>query len=136
MNKFNTCPDCKKFIAEGKCKADCCGIVPFEKHLFQQIKHKAYEKEFEQNEFKAKGQTFILPVAKDGICIFLNKKDYSCVIYNSPRKPDLCRQFGMSETEPLLACRHINPDLADRIDAEANRVFDDVKRKYEEIKKK
>lgn len=29
-----------------------------------------------------------------------------------------------------------NPDFADRIDAEANRVFDDVKRKYEEIKQK
>lgn len=133
---FNTNPDCARLIAEGKCKADCCGIVPFEYHKFTQIKHLAYEKNYEVKKFKAMGVQFITAIAEDGMCVFLDREKYSCNIYRSPRKPDICKQFGMSRTEPLLACRHINPDFADRIDAEANRVFDDVKRKYEEIKKK
>ena len=132
---YNTNPDCAKLIAEGKCKADCCGIVPMEYHKFLQIKHLAYEKNFEVKKFKMRGEQYCTPIAEDGKCVFLNRELYSCEIYNSPRKPDLCRQFGMSRTETLLACRHINPDLAQKIDDEAEKVMEDIKRQYEAIRK-
>ena len=129
---YNTNPDCKKLIAEGKCKADCCGIVPMEYHAFFQIKSKAYIKDFEVKKFKMKGVQFCTPIAKDFMCVFLNRETYSCEIYNSPRKPNLCRQFGMSSTETLLACRHINPELAHKIDEEANKTIEELKRKHKE----
>lgn len=131
--KFNTCPDCRKLIAEGKCKADCCGIVPFEDRIFQQIKKNAYEKDYEQKVIKNKGQKFVIPISKDFKCIFLNREDCSCVIYNSPRKPDLCRQFGMSETEVLLACMHINPDKKNLIEGEANETLEQIQKVYDRM---
>lgn len=132
---YNTNPDCAKLIAEGKCKADCCGIVPIEYHKFQQIKHLAYEKNYEIKKFKMRGEQYCTPIAEDGKCVFLNRELLSCEIYRSPRKPEICRQFGMSRTETLLACKHINPDLADKIDAEADKTIEEIKRQYEGMRK-
>lgn len=128
---FNTNPDCKKLIEDGKCKADCCGVVPIEYHIFQQIKKFAYEKKFEIKKFSTKGKQFCTPIAEDGKCVFLNRKTYLCEIYNSPRKPEICSQFGMNEKVTLLACPHINQELTEKIDTEVDSVLERIKKQFE-----
>lgn len=126
--QFKINPDCRKLIKEGKCQADCCGIVPFDAHLFRMIRSKAVVKDYEIQEFKTKGQKFVMPVAEDYKCIFLDRQNCSCVIYKHPAKPNLCKMFGTVENEPLMACRHINPELASKIDEEANATFEQIKK--------
>lgn len=125
---FNTNPNCRELIEKGICKADCCGVVPMEYHKFLQIKSKTYIKEYEVRKFKTNGIQFCVAIPEDFMCVFLNRENFKCEIYNSPRKSEICRKYGTSETDPLLACPHINQEQKEVIEKVANNVLNDIKK--------
>ena len=99
--------DCSKYIPE-KCKADCCGPVPFEPEIFEKYKH-LITKEYEsQNILKElirfKASHVVLPLTKDLTCVFLDES-FKCLIYDE--RPDFCKMFGQNK-HPRMKCPHRN----------------------------
>lgn len=127
-NCFNINPNCRELIKKGVCKADCCGVVPMEYRKFLQVKSKAYIKDFELRKFKTMKIEYCVAIPEDFKCVFLNRETFECEIYNSPRKSEICRKFGTSKTDPLLACVHINEDKKDIIEKVADNVLNDIKK--------
>ena len=125
--QFNINPNCRELIEKGECQADCCGVVPFEYHTFLQIKSKVQVKDYEIQKFKQNGIQFCVLMPKDFKCVFLNRDNLSCSIYNSPRKPEVCRKFGMSTSDPLLCCTKINKDKEKMIEANADKILQHIK---------
>lgn len=108
---FNTNPNCAEIIKQGKCKADCCGCVPMYERYWERLKKYAQTSDYKLLKFKRNGTKFINAVTKNFKCVFL-KTDYSCAIYHSHLRSDICKKYGTNETESLLACPHINEDKA------------------------
>lgn len=112
---FNIHPDCKKLICEGTCKADCCGCVPMKERHWQQLKKLVRGKEFMLMPFRTPdGQKWVKAITPNYKCVFLNEENL-CMIHKSPMRTSVCQVFGMSRTEPMLACPHINPDKKEMI---------------------
>ena len=73
------CKNCKQ-----KCKAECCGPVPFDK------KFTARHAFIRDGETLDLGTT-IIAVDKDGYCRYLTE-DLECSVYED--RPEVCRTFG------------------------------------------
>ena len=112
--KFNTHPNCVELIKQGKCKADCCGVVPIMENYWKILKKFAVRKDYKIFKFKYCGDKFVKALTSDFKCVFL-KDDFSCAIHNSNLRSDVCKKYGLDENEPLLACPHINEDKKDFI---------------------
>ena len=95
-NEGNNNFDCKKYLH--KCKAECCGPVPFAKKLYEDNKLKIVNPaielvEFEANDLPDEGVVpLVMAMTVDGYCIFLGK-DHRCNIYDD--RPWICRNFGL-----------------------------------------
>lgn len=100
MPKF----ECKKYHC--KCKAECCGIVPIPRTLWQKKQHaiQRHPKEvmsgIATNKITGQRENIVIPLTEDNYCPFL-KKDLSCAIYDE--RPEVCRKFG-DESHPMLCC--------------------------------
>ena len=101
MSKF----ECKKY--HKICKAECCGVVPIPRSLWQKKQHAIQIPVIETFKGQARNksdpsiqESFILPVTKDHYCPFL-KEDLSCAIYED--RPEICRKFG-DESHPMMCC--------------------------------
>lgn len=112
--KFNINPNCVELIKQGKCKADCCGVVPIYEPYWKRLKKYALTKDYEIFKFKYQGETFVKALTKEFKCVFLSP-DYKCAIHNSPLRSEVCKKYGLDDNEPLLACPHINEDKKDFI---------------------
>ena len=91
---------------------ECCGFVPFARHFIK--KHR------EQIQVKYKKIPFgrlILPETEDFHCIFLDRKNKRCLIYDE--RPQACRLQG---TIPELPCPKLNPELCDKMDFAIDRL--------------
>lgn len=89
-----SCFDCKNM--HHKCKAECCGVFPISKELYEKNQHKIVRKPHDV--IDADGH--VIPCTVDSYCIFLNE-DLYCNIYED--RPSVCRQFG-DESHPMLCC--------------------------------
>lgn len=104
-----------------KCKAECCGIVPFEKKWFDKSK---LVRKVEIHEFEG----LISAFDKDNYCGFLGY-DFKCSIYND--RPEICKKFG-DESDPFLVCPWENKDGETRCRGERRR----LKRKIDKVTEK
>lgn len=75
--KFNTNPNCVELIKQGKCKADCCGVVPIMENYWKILKKFAVRKDYKIFKFKYCGDKFVKALTNDFKCVFL-KDDFSC----------------------------------------------------------
>jgi Fe-S-cluster containining protein len=89
-----SCFDCKKM--HHKCKAQCCGIVPIPKSIYEECKDKIVRTPLKLLE----GEETVLPITEDALCVFLNE-DLTCNIYD--KRPIVCEIFG-DESHPMLTC--------------------------------
>ena len=94
-------PRCAEAVKSGRCKADCCGIFPFPRSLWEARKDRAFTSPREVMD----SDDLITPVSYDGLCIFLDRISRQCRIYDS--RPLLCRIFGVVSAVP---CPYIRPD--------------------------
>lgn len=93
--------NCRQVIESGKCKADCCGIIPIDKKIYNRHKHKLWYKVFLLLPGLAK--EFYTICTFKGKCPFLDKK-YKCMIYED--RPFVCRKYGSGDPHPMLRCPH------------------------------
>lgn len=117
--KFNINPNCVEMIKQGKCKADCCGVVPIYESYWKLLKKHAQTQDYTIFKFKHQGIKYIKALTKDFKCVFLNS-DNLCAIYKSHLRSEICKIYGHDPNEPLLACPHINEDKKDYIADYAN----------------
>jgi len=100
MSGFN----CSEFLDE--CHACCCGVLPFERDLYNANEAKIVNKPVkieEHNEidpFDNKAKDFIIPITKNMKCCFL-KDDNQCAIYKD--RPKVCQVYG-DESIASLSC--------------------------------
>jgi len=95
-------PDCKKIIASGVCRADCCGPVPIPRAEWLSLRSAAVRPIREVLD----AGDHVVAMGSDMHCVFL-KADWSCGIY--AQRPEVCRKFGDPiETHPCLQCPHVN----------------------------
>ncbi len=85
--------------------AECCGIVPIPRTLWQRKQH-AIQREV-KSIFKPTDmmkdddiENVIFAITEDNYCPFLSQ-DLECAIYED--RPELCRKFG-DESHPLMCC--------------------------------
>ena len=96
--------DCSSFL--GKCHAACCGVVPFEKELYEKIKSKIVTPPIKELEFydidpfDNVKKDFVLPLTESSKCCFL-QEDFKCAIYED--RPKVCQVYG-DESYPSLSC--------------------------------
>ncbi len=86
--------DCKKM--HSKCKAQCCGVVPIPKDVYEKNQDKIVRKPH----LLIDAGVNVIPITKDAYCPFLTEK-LDCNIYDD--RPTICRKFG-DETHPMLCC--------------------------------
>ncbi len=101
--------DCAAAIKSGKChSAECCGIVPFPKEMFErfQISATNIKRVLEMLDV-------VFCVTDDYKCAFLDRKSYTCKIYGY--RPEICKLYGMSNAIP---CPVFKSDGAERTRAE------------------
>ena len=84
--------NCEKCLK--KCKAECCGVVPIPKKVFNKFSFAR-----KPSELKEIGSN-IFAYDKDNYCAYLND-EFKCSIYD--HRPEVCRKFG-DESHPLLFC--------------------------------
>lgn len=96
--------DCKKM--HPKCQAQCCGVVPIPKEIYEKHKDKVNRKPTKLMEHEGN----IIPLTEDFLCPFLDG-DLSCKIYED--RPDVCRKFG-DESHPMLFCPHLDKNGKER----------------------
>lgn len=96
--------DCKKM--HPKCQAQCCGVVPIRKEIYEKHKDKVNRKPNKLMEHEGN----IIPLTEDFLCPFLDE-DLSCKIYED--RPDVCRKFG-DESHPMLFCPHLDKNGKER----------------------
>lgn len=98
------CFDCKKM--HSKCKAQCCGVVPIPKEIYNNNKDKIVRP---PHDFVDAGED-VIPLTSDAYCPFLNQ-DLTCNIYEA--RPDVCRKFG-DESHPMLFCSYLDKNGNER----------------------
>jgi len=97
-----------------KCRqncGECCGPVPIPKSLWRRKKFKAQCK---VEKVVPCGKFYVIPVTKDGWCVFL-RWDKRCVIYVN--RPWLYKKFGQDGSSKLL-CPYLRQDGTKRNHAE------------------
>jgi len=130
--QFNTNPNCTELIRQGKCKADCCGCVPLSEGYWKRLKKYAQTQDYKIFKFKHNGEKFIKAITKDFKCVFV-KADFTCAIHHSHLRSDVCKKYGHDETEPLLACPHINEDKKDFIAEYADKAIKNLAKKADPV---
>ena len=84
-----------------RCKAECCGVVPIPRAIFERNKHKL-QREVQTITDAFPGQ--VIALAENATCGFLTL-DHKCAIYEE--RPSVCRKFGsVNETHEMLICPH------------------------------
>lgn len=101
--------ECKKY--HGKCKAQCCGIVPIKLSLWEKNSDKIQRKPAEIITGKSSEGKIVIPLTEDLLCPFL-KEDLSCAIYEN--RPEICRKFG-DDSHKLMSCPMQDKDGNPRI---------------------
>lgn len=110
--------DCSKCIS--KCKAACCGPVPFDRDFVEKNPPK------KEVETMPVGDKIIL-ITDDLACPYLDE-NYLCSIYDD--RPEVCRKFG-DETALLLMCPYQNKDGVLRKRPERRRLERQIKKLQE-----
>lgn len=100
---------CINMCTMGKCKSDCCGVVPMKKVIVEKHKDK-FQVEIEE-EFDMGDEVAI--ATKDNKCIFLDREKNKCTIYED--RPQVCRLFGYGidadgKENVLMYCPHLKPN--------------------------
>lgn len=96
--------DCKKM--HPKCKAQCCGIVPIPKEIYDANKDKLVRPIVNLLDVVIA----YIPVTEDHYCPFLNE-DLSCNIYEE--RPEVCKKFG-DESHKMLICPYLDKNGKER----------------------
>jgi Fe-S-cluster containining protein len=102
--------NCQKCLA--KCKAGCCGVIPFDRAFLK--RHKPVRevlKEIDTGEF-------VILETEDMACPFL-QADYACAVYAD--RPDVCRLYG-NETQINLTCQWLDKNGRERSRPERRQV--------------
>lgn len=86
--------------------------MPIYESYWKKLKKYAQTEDYKLFKFKHNGDKFVKAITKDYKCVFI-KEDFSCAIHNSHLRSWVCKKFGLDESEPLLACPHINEDKKD-----------------------
>lgn len=81
-----------------RCKASCCGIVPFSKPIY--AKHQDHRCVPEVDLLEV--TDIVIPITKDLRCIFLNRETHQCSIYLD--RPKLCSIFGYTDGLLCIWC--------------------------------
>jgi len=90
--------NCQKFLS--KCKACCCGPVPFPKGTDLSKAVRPIKEQIEM------ADGMMIFITDNLYCPFLSET-LECVIYDS--RPEVCRLYG-NETHPCLVCVYQNKD--------------------------
>lgn len=86
---------CDEIIESGRCRADCCGIVPINRMVFK-LNKRHYQVKIK--DLIKTSRIEIYPITEDGKCIFLNRSTYKCSIYY--QRPLICRNYGKIDGLP------------------------------------
>lgn len=95
---MSECFDCKKMYH--KCKAECCGTIPFPKETWDKNQDKIVQEIHGTLVFPAPDGEYITITTKSDMCVFL-KEDFSCNIYKD--RPPPCIVFG-TEKLKYMTC--------------------------------
>jgi Fe-S-cluster containining protein len=90
--------DCEKCLS--KCKAGCCGVVPFTMKQIIQNPPPADKKIQTIRAGEKDGVAYYILQTDDLTCPYLSEEK-RCTIYEN--RPEVCKMFG-DETHPLLTC--------------------------------
>jgi len=106
--------DCKKVLS--KCKAKCCGPVPFPKKLYKKLRAKTQRKVIKTKEiYQRMGSSLgvmVIPFTLEMICPFLDGRHW-CSIYEE--RPEMCRIFGKESIDAkLLRCPYLKENGEER----------------------
>jgi Fe-S-cluster containining protein len=112
--------DCSKAVPK-ICKADCCGVVPIPKLIYEIFKDKVIEMPIKMGQWELSENEVVLPITKSGKCVFL-RKDFKCNIYDY--RPDICKNFGLIQE---LQCPHLNSEGELRTKENKNEVIGNIK---------
>lgn len=101
--------NCADYIPE-KCKADCCGPIPFPIDIFEKNKHLIKKEYLFSDEienippqffiFAKRMKGHVIPFTDDLTCVFLDD-EYKCSIYDD--RPVICKIYGECRE---LKCPH------------------------------
>lgn len=107
---MNFAEKCHNLNGRGICKANCCGPMPMDRQFI--MTH--YGDTAPEITFSMKAvpeSAAVIPLVDDDRCIFMDRKKFSCRIYND--RPEMCMKFG-DESHPLLSCPHMNAQGMER----------------------
>ena len=113
-----------------KCKKgcyECCGPVPFPIETLELHEAKV---QIEIKELLKNSEGLFIPLTTDGMCPFLHRKQFNCLIYND--RPIICKNFGLSENNP---CAYIKPNGNPRGLAKQKQIKRKLKQTLERLKK-
>ena len=98
--------DCSKYYDQ--CHAGCCGVIPFEKKMYEKhlteivTQPESLLESIETDPFDDLEKDFVIPWTKSGMCCFL-QDDYKCAIYDD--RPQVCKTYG-DESISSLSCHY------------------------------
>lgn len=81
------------------CKAECCGIFPFQERFFLKLKDRMQVEPLEI----ISSDGLATPLTDDAYCAFLNRETRQCAIYDV--RPKVCREYGQA---PRLPCPYVS----------------------------
>jgi hypothetical protein len=116
--------DCKKM--HPKCQAQCCGVVPIPKDIYNNHQEKIYRVPMAVIE----ADDHLIPITSDAYCPFLNDK-FECNIYED--RPPVCRKFG-DESHPMLYCPFLDKKGKERKTKETTTILNRVNRFIDKLK--
>lgn len=114
-----SCTNCHLFL--DACKAECCGVIPIHKDVYEKNKHLIKRTVTALQE--AQIPDHVVPYTSDARCVFLSETN-RCVIYSE--RPAGCRFFG-NEEHPVLFCRFQRKNGS----ARSQKEFQEVSKKLE-----
>lgn len=95
---------CLAEVESGRCHGDCCGIVSLPSVLWERLQGLAV---VDVVRIEQVSDDIVMVFTEDGYCVFLDRGDYHCVIYED--RPDVCRRFGLGG-HPAMFCPHLEVD--------------------------
>jgi len=126
---------CDRLICEGKCRSDCCGIIPIQKELVNRFR----ERLSDVNEEVEAGEELFL-MTDDFMCAFLDRESRRCRIYDD--RPEVCRTYGETK-DPRLQCPRLKPNGNPRsvnsakiIDRDTGRRMKEATKRFESMQRK
>ncbi len=75
----------------------CCGLIPLPKETFEKNQHKTQTKIIKLNQLHLNK---VLAVTDDLLCIFLNRENKKCEIYEN--RPKICQDYTLKECSELI----------------------------------